>query len=153
MCIPIESNVSFRTSQVCIFFFSMSTAIHTNTTIWVHFEYSSGSNCWDCLDGKLIHDKCIKLFRSMVVFESCTQVFVLEGFNFYMMFCSCWYYLLLYLCSVMWYWQIVDGDIICYQKRCLQDSMDRYRYPSVPSFFEYIHNRQVIYIAGLTEYA
>ncbi|CAD6229664.1 unnamed protein product [Miscanthus lutarioriparius] len=41
--------------------------------------------------------------------------------------------------------QIVDGDIICYQKRCLPDSMDRYRYPSVPSFFEYIHNRQVVH--------
>ncbi|KAK3162072.1 hypothetical protein QOZ80_1BG0084980 [Eleusine coracana subsp. coracana] len=40
--------------------------------------------------------------------------------------------------------QLEDGDIICYQKRCSPDKMDRYRYPSVQSFFEYIHNRQVV---------
>ncbi|ONM37531.1 Ubiquitin carboxyl-terminal hydrolase 13 [Zea mays] len=41
--------------------------------------------------------------------------------------------------------QIDNGDIICYQKHCLPDSMDRYRYPTVPSFFEYIHNRQIVH--------
>ncbi|KAL6614421.1 hypothetical protein ACP70R_036691 [Stipagrostis hirtigluma subsp. patula] len=40
--------------------------------------------------------------------------------------------------------QLEDGDIICYQKRCSQDEMDRYRYPTVSSFLEYIHNRQVV---------
>ncbi|XP_062207011.1 ubiquitin C-terminal hydrolase 13-like isoform X3 [Phragmites australis] len=41
--------------------------------------------------------------------------------------------------------QLEDGDIICYQKRCSPDKMDQYRYPSVSSFFEYIHNRQVVH--------
>ncbi|KAJ1285596.1 hypothetical protein BS78_03G290900 [Paspalum vaginatum] len=40
--------------------------------------------------------------------------------------------------------QIDDGDIICYQKRYSPDKMDQHRYPSVSSFFEYIHNRQVV---------
>ncbi|OEL23661.1 Ubiquitin carboxyl-terminal hydrolase 13 [Dichanthelium oligosanthes] len=40
--------------------------------------------------------------------------------------------------------QIDNGDIICYQKRCLLDKMDQYRYPTVSSFFEYIHNRQAV---------
>ncbi|PWZ30545.1 Ubiquitin carboxyl-terminal hydrolase 13 [Zea mays] len=42
-------------------------------------------------------------------------------------------------------YEIDNGDIICYQKHCLPDSMDRYRYPTVPSFFEYIHNRQIVH--------
>ncbi|KAM0883676.1 hypothetical protein ACQ4PT_031462 [Festuca glaucescens] len=41
--------------------------------------------------------------------------------------------------------QISDGDIICYQKRCSLDRMDQHRHPNVPSFFEYIHNRQVVH--------
>jgi ubiquitin carboxyl-terminal hydrolase 7 len=41
--------------------------------------------------------------------------------------------------------QLEDGDIICYQKRCSPEKMDQYRYPSVSSFFEYIHNRQVVH--------
>jgi len=40
--------------------------------------------------------------------------------------------------------QIDDGDIICYQKRCLPDKMDQYRYPTVSSFFEYVRNKQVV---------
>ncbi|CAM0883475.1 unnamed protein product [Alopecurus aequalis] len=41
--------------------------------------------------------------------------------------------------------QIADGDIICFQKRCSLDRMDQHRYPNVPSFFEYIQNRQVVH--------
>lgn len=39
--------------------------------------------------------------------------------------------------------QLEDGDIICYQKVPPIDSEDQYRYPDVPSFLEYVHNRQV----------
>lgn len=149
MCIPIESNVSFRSSQVCIFFFLLlSTAMYM--TIWVHLKYIAQDptfgitwmessymiNASNCLDAWLF----LRVVPNFWV-------------HLYMMFCSCWHYHLLYLCPIMWYWQIDNGDIICYQKRCLPDSMDRYRYPIVPSFFEYIHNRQVIYMARLTEYA
>jgi hypothetical protein len=51
-----------------------------------------------------------------------------------------------YLClsPILCCWQLEDGDIICYQKRCSPEKMDQYRYPSVSSFLEYIHNRQVI---------
>ncbi|XP_030531795.1 ubiquitin C-terminal hydrolase 12-like isoform X3 [Rhodamnia argentea] len=35
--------------------------------------------------------------------------------------------------------QIGDGDIICFQKA---DNEDGFRYPDVPSFLEYVHNRQ-----------
>ncbi|KAL6845478.1 hypothetical protein ACP4OV_024973 [Aristida adscensionis] len=41
--------------------------------------------------------------------------------------------------------QLEDGDIICYQKRCLPNDMDQHRYPNVCSFLEYIHNRQVVH--------
>lgn len=37
--------------------------------------------------------------------------------------------------------QLEDGDIICYQKSLENDG--KYRYPDVPSFLEYVHNRQV----------
>ncbi|KAL5221469.1 hypothetical protein ABZP36_026182 [Zizania latifolia] len=38
--------------------------------------------------------------------------------------------------------QLEDGDIICYQKRCSPEKLDQYQHADVPSFFEYIHNRQ-----------
>ncbi|KAI3837023.1 hypothetical protein MKW98_005356 [Papaver atlanticum] len=39
--------------------------------------------------------------------------------------------------------QLEDGDIICFQKPASADSMTLCRYPDVPSFLEYVHNRQV----------
>lgn len=41
--------------------------------------------------------------------------------------------------------QLVDGDILCYQKRCSLDITDQHRHPNVSSFFEYVHNRQVVH--------
>uniref|UniRef100_A0A0D3EUJ2 ubiquitinyl hydrolase 1 n=1 Tax=Oryza barthii TaxID=65489 RepID=A0A0D3EUJ2_9ORYZ len=41
--------------------------------------------------------------------------------------------------------QLEDGDIICYQKRCSPEKLDHYRCADVPSFFEYIQNRQVVH--------
>uniref|UniRef100_A0A0D9V695 ubiquitinyl hydrolase 1 n=1 Tax=Leersia perrieri TaxID=77586 RepID=A0A0D9V695_9ORYZ len=41
--------------------------------------------------------------------------------------------------------QLEDGDIICYQKRCSPEKLDHYRHADVPSFFEYIQNRQVVH--------
>ncbi|KAG8078101.1 hypothetical protein GUJ93_ZPchr0007g5357 [Zizania palustris] len=38
--------------------------------------------------------------------------------------------------------QLEDGDIICYQKRCSPEKLDQYQHADVPSFFEYIHNKQ-----------
>ncbi|KAL2600182.1 hypothetical protein AAZV13_10G096600 [Glycine max] len=41
--------------------------------------------------------------------------------------------------------QLEDGDIICFQKSSPQTgSGERYRYPDVPSFLEYVHNRLVV---------
>ncbi|KNA18760.1 hypothetical protein SOVF_067780 isoform B [Spinacia oleracea] len=45
--------------------------------------------------------------------------------------------------------QLEDGDIICYQKVPPIDSEDQYRYPDVPSFLEYVHNRQVVHFRSL----
>ncbi|XP_019461341.1 PREDICTED: ubiquitin carboxyl-terminal hydrolase 12-like isoform X2 [Lupinus angustifolius] len=39
--------------------------------------------------------------------------------------------------------QLEDGDIICIQK-ALVGSGEQFRYPDVPSFLEYVHNRQVV---------
>ncbi|KAE8700230.1 Ubiquitin carboxyl-terminal hydrolase 12 [Hibiscus syriacus] len=39
--------------------------------------------------------------------------------------------------------QLEDGDIICFQKSLPVESTTQYRYPDVPSFLEYVHNRQV----------
>lgn len=36
--------------------------------------------------------------------------------------------------------QLEDGDIICFQR---PTTVDRCRYPDIPSFLEYVHNRQV----------
>lgn len=38
--------------------------------------------------------------------------------------------------------QIEDGDIICFQKPTPLES-EECKYPDVPSFLEYVHNRQV----------
>ncbi|KAL0926393.1 hypothetical protein M5K25_002618 [Dendrobium thyrsiflorum] len=45
--------------------------------------------------------------------------------------------------------QLEDGDIICYQKAPIQENEDKYRYPDVPSFLEYVHNRQVVHFRSL----
>ncbi|XP_072986593.1 ubiquitin C-terminal hydrolase 13-like [Typha latifolia] len=44
--------------------------------------------------------------------------------------------------------QLEDGDIICYQKSLSPDK-DQYRYPNVPSFLEYVHNRQVVHFRSM----
>jgi len=41
------------------------------------------------------------------------------------------------------YLQLEDGDIICFQKASSMDSGENVRYPDVPSYLEYVHNRQV----------
>jgi len=45
--------------------------------------------------------------------------------------------------------QLEDGDIICYQKVLLREEEERYRYPDVPSFLEYVHNRQIVHFRCL----
>ncbi|CAA6658468.1 unnamed protein product [Spirodela intermedia] len=45
--------------------------------------------------------------------------------------------------------QLEDGDIICYQKSASADSEEMCRYPDVPSFLEYVHNRQVVHFRSL----
>ncbi|XP_038981966.1 ubiquitin carboxyl-terminal hydrolase 12-like isoform X4 [Phoenix dactylifera] len=45
--------------------------------------------------------------------------------------------------------QLEDGDIICYEKSSMLDSEDQYRYPDVPTFLEYVHNRQVVHFRSL----
>ncbi|XWS28473.1 hypothetical protein CRYUN_Cryun25bG0072600 [Craigia yunnanensis] len=38
--------------------------------------------------------------------------------------------------------QLEDGDIVCFQKPLPVESTEQFRYPDVPSFLEYVHNRQ-----------
>ncbi|KAG1358578.1 putative Ubiquitin carboxyl-terminal hydrolase 13 [Cocos nucifera] len=45
--------------------------------------------------------------------------------------------------------QLEDGDIICYQKSPAVESDDQFRYPDVPSFLEYVRNRQVVHFRSL----
>ncbi|XP_021973074.2 ubiquitin carboxyl-terminal hydrolase 12 isoform X1 [Helianthus annuus] len=40
--------------------------------------------------------------------------------------------------------QLEDGDIICFQKPLKVENAETCRYPDVPSFLEYVHNRQVV---------
>lgn len=42
------------------------------------------------------------------------------------------------------YSQIEDGDIICFQKSPPENEEDC-RNPDVPSYLEYVHNRQVLF--------
>lgn len=41
--------------------------------------------------------------------------------------------------------QLEDGDIICYQKALTREEEESLRYPDVPSFLEYVRNRQVLF--------
>ncbi|XP_055829914.1 ubiquitin C-terminal hydrolase 13-like isoform X2 [Solanum dulcamara] len=45
--------------------------------------------------------------------------------------------------------QLEDGDIVCFQKSLTAESRQQFRYPDVPSFLEYIHNRQVVHFRSL----
>ncbi|KAJ7960361.1 ubiquitin carboxyl-terminal hydrolase 12 [Quillaja saponaria] len=45
--------------------------------------------------------------------------------------------------------QLEDGDIICFQKVPSSEGEELYRYPDVPSFLEYVHNRQVVHFRSL----
>ncbi|XP_010237253.1 ubiquitin carboxyl-terminal hydrolase 12 isoform X4 [Brachypodium distachyon] len=45
--------------------------------------------------------------------------------------------------------QLEDGDIICFQKPSVPDADTQLRYAEVPSFLEYVHNRQVVHFRCL----
>nr|KJB16495.1 hypothetical protein B456_002G232700 [Gossypium raimondii] len=45
--------------------------------------------------------------------------------------------------------QIEDGDIICFQKPLPIASEEACQYPDVPSFLEYVHNRQIVHFRSL----
>ncbi|XP_071734690.1 ubiquitin C-terminal hydrolase 12-like isoform X2 [Rutidosis leptorrhynchoides] len=45
--------------------------------------------------------------------------------------------------------QLEDGDIICIQKPLKVEDAETCRYPDVPSFLEYVHNRQVVRFRSL----
>ncbi|XP_042461162.1 ubiquitin C-terminal hydrolase 12-like isoform X1 [Zingiber officinale] len=45
--------------------------------------------------------------------------------------------------------QLEDGDIICYQKSLTSTNRNQFRYPDVPSFLEYVRNRQVVFFRAL----
>ncbi|CAK9152989.1 unnamed protein product [Ilex paraguariensis] len=45
--------------------------------------------------------------------------------------------------------QIEDGDIICFQKLPPIDREEQWRHPDVPSFLEYVKNRQVVHFRPL----
>ncbi|KAL3838137.1 hypothetical protein ACJIZ3_022728 [Penstemon smallii] len=45
--------------------------------------------------------------------------------------------------------QLEDGDIICFQKSLQGQSTEEFRYPTVPSFLDYVHNRQVVRFRSL----
>ncbi|KAJ9184616.1 hypothetical protein P3X46_004326 [Hevea brasiliensis] len=45
--------------------------------------------------------------------------------------------------------QLEDGDIICFQKSAPFEGEEDCRYPDVPSFLEYVHNRQIVHFRSL----
>ncbi|KAL4576836.1 hypothetical protein LXL04_012936 [Taraxacum kok-saghyz] len=45
--------------------------------------------------------------------------------------------------------EIDDGDIICFQKLSQARAVDKYRYPDVPSFLEYVKNHQIVHFRSL----
>ncbi|KAH7561340.1 hypothetical protein JRO89_XS10G0213700 [Xanthoceras sorbifolium] len=45
--------------------------------------------------------------------------------------------------------QLEDGDIVCFQKAHPAESAEQFRYPDVPSFLDYVHNRQVVHFRSL----
>ncbi|KAL6654058.1 hypothetical protein ACP70R_007523 [Stipagrostis hirtigluma subsp. patula] len=45
--------------------------------------------------------------------------------------------------------QLEDGDIVCFQKSLRAEYDTQVRYPDVPSFLEYVHNRQVVNFRSL----
>ncbi|KAG8488661.1 hypothetical protein CXB51_016728 [Gossypium anomalum] len=45
--------------------------------------------------------------------------------------------------------QLEDGDIVCFQKSLPVESIEQFRYPDVPSFLEYVHNRQIVHFRSL----
>lgn len=45
--------------------------------------------------------------------------------------------------------QLEDGDIICFQRSLVTSEEDIHRFPDVPSFLDYVHNRQIVHFRRL----
>ncbi|XP_019267242.1 PREDICTED: ubiquitin carboxyl-terminal hydrolase 12 isoform X1 [Nicotiana attenuata] len=45
--------------------------------------------------------------------------------------------------------QIEDGDIICFQKKASPEVEEQVRFPDVPSYLEYVKNRQIVHFRAL----
>ncbi|KAA8544396.1 hypothetical protein F0562_022408 [Nyssa sinensis] len=45
--------------------------------------------------------------------------------------------------------QLEDGDIVCFQKSPAVESSVQFRYPDIPSFFEYVQNRRFVHFRSL----
>ncbi|KAM3398747.1 ubiquitin C-terminal hydrolase 13 isoform X1 [Capsicum galapagoense] len=45
--------------------------------------------------------------------------------------------------------QLEDGDIVCYQKFLSPENRQKFWYPDVPSFLEYVYNRQAVHFRSL----
>ncbi|XP_030520703.1 ubiquitin C-terminal hydrolase 12-like [Rhodamnia argentea] len=45
--------------------------------------------------------------------------------------------------------QLEDGDILCFQKSLPTENGEQFSYPDVPSFLEYVHNRQIVHFRSL----
>lgn len=45
--------------------------------------------------------------------------------------------------------QLEDGDIICFQRSLATSEEDIHRFPDVPSFLDYVHNRQIVHFRRL----
>ncbi|CAO2840942.1 unnamed protein product [Amaranthus hypochondriacus] len=45
--------------------------------------------------------------------------------------------------------QLEDGDIVCFQKVLPAETVERCRYPDVPTFLDYVHNRQVVHFRSV----
>ncbi|XP_059301953.1 ubiquitin C-terminal hydrolase 13-like [Lycium ferocissimum] len=44
---------------------------------------------------------------------------------------------------------IEDGDIICFQKNASPEVEEQVRFPDVPSYLEYVKNRQIVHFRAL----
>lgn len=89
----------------------------------------------------LNHMWCVNTLTRGRTFEQVRYVLLLNKINIYQYFCCCD---LFTLGLSGFYLQLEDGDIICFQKSPRPENEDQYQYPSVPSFLQYVRNRQVL---------
>ncbi|KAI5393496.1 ubiquitin carboxyl-terminal hydrolase 13 [Lathyrus oleraceus] len=122
MCEPIDKKVTFRSSQISVISFGQLPTVAGHDKILL-----TGGGSYH---GWLKADHCR--------LQLATEWLISSSWRF------------LGSANHPWNGILEDGNIVCFQKApSVVDNEQQVRYPDVPSYLEYVHNRQVVHFRSL----